>query len=97
MIRTAAKKDANHAEIVRKLRQIGAYVLDISQLKNCCDVIVGYRGRWVALEIKDGAKPASATQLTPGEHKFLLEAGIKAPVRVVYSFQEALSFITLRE
>lgn len=68
--RRAAKVDANQPEIVSAFRSAGWYVLIISQLKNCCDIIVSKNGRTVAVEIKDGSKPKSAQKLTEGELKF---------------------------
>ena len=68
--RRAAKVDDNQKEIVALFRELGWTVLIISQLKNCCDIIVSKSGRTVAVEIKDGAKPASARKLSDGEVKF---------------------------
>ena len=68
--RRAAKVDANQGEIVKTFRGLGWYVLIISQLKNCCDIIVSKNGRTVAVEIKDGSKPPSAQKLSDGELKF---------------------------
>jgi len=68
--RRAAKVDANQPEIVKAFRSLGWYVLIISQLKNCCDIIVSKGGRTVAVEIKDGAKPPSQQKLSEGELKF---------------------------
>lgn len=69
-LRRAARIDANQPEIVKEFRKLGWYVLIISQLKNCCDIIVSKSGRTIAVEIKDGAKPPSAQKLTEGELKF---------------------------
>ena len=68
--RRAAKVDANQPEIVKAFRDLGWYVLIISQLKNCCDIIVSRDGRTVAVEIKDGAKKPSEQKLSKGELKF---------------------------
>ena len=68
--RRAAKVDDNQSEIVALFRKLGWTVLIISQLKNCCDIIVSKSGRTVAIEIKDGAKPPSARKLSDGEVKF---------------------------
>ncbi|MGB2063535.1 MAG: hypothetical protein ACPHUL_00170 [Marinomonas gallaica] len=68
--RRAAKKDANHVEIVALFRKLGWYVLDIGQLKNCCDLIVAKNSKGIAIEIKDGNKPKSARKLSEGEAKF---------------------------
>ena len=68
--RRAAKVDDNQKEVVALFRKLGWTVLIISQLKNCCDIIVSKRGRTIAIEIKDGAKPVSARKLSDGEIKF---------------------------
>jgi len=66
----ANRIDANQTEIVRYFRLWGCSVLNISSLKNCCDLLVSLHGRTIAVEIKDGNKPKSARKLTAGEHKF---------------------------
>ncbi len=68
--RRAAKVDDNQQEIVALFRKLGWTVLIISQLKNCCDIIVSKNGRTIAIEIKDGKKPPSARKLSDGELKF---------------------------
>jgi Holliday junction resolvase len=69
-MRRAARVDDNQPEIVKVFRNLGWYVLIISQLKNCCDIIVSKNGVTTAVEIKDGAKPKSSQKLTEGELKF---------------------------
>lgn len=71
--RRAAKSDSNQPEIVKALRKSGWYVLIISQLKNCCDLIISKSGRTIAIEVKDGSKPKSAQKLSEGEAKFMSE------------------------
>ena len=71
--RRAARVDDNQREVVALFRKLGWYVLNISQLKNCCDIIVSKNGRTVAIEIKDGAKPANQRKLSEGEDKFRRE------------------------
>jgi hypothetical protein len=93
MLRTAARVDANQAAIVRALRGIGASVLLVHQLKNCFDLLVGYRGRTFLMEVKDPAQPTSKRQLTPGE------AAFKATWRgsayhIVHTPAEAIGIIT---
>ena len=68
--RRAAKVDSNQSEIVKTFRKLGWYVLIISQLKKCCDIIVSKGGRTIAVEIKDGEKSPSQRALTEGEVKF---------------------------
>lgn len=69
-LRIAAKVDNNQAEIVRALRQVGCSVLLTFQLKNCFDILVGYRGRTFIMEIKDPNQPPSKRKLTEGEEEF---------------------------
>ena len=66
----ANRIDSNQVEIVEYFRSWGCTVLNISSLKNCCDIIVARHGRTIAIEIKDSAKPKSARKLTEGEEKF---------------------------
>jgi len=68
--RRAAKKDSNHNEITDAFKSLGYSVLDISQLKNCCDAIVAKSNRTIAIEIKDGSKVPSARKLSEGEATF---------------------------
>lgn len=52
-MRRAAKKDANHAQIVRELKQVGACVLELYRVgQGCPDVLVAWRGYQVLVEIK---------------------------------------------
>ena len=69
----AAKIDSNQVEIISYLRDKGCKVLHLHTLKNCCDALVGYRGKLFLIEIKDGKKPKSQRQLTDGEKKFFAE------------------------
>ena len=74
----SAKADANQPEIVKEFRRLGAYVLHIHRLKNCCDLVVNYKGAVVMVEIKMPGKT-----LTEGEDTFSkewLEAGGKYAV-----------------
>jgi hypothetical protein len=92
-LRTASRVDGNQALIVRTLRAVGASVLHTHQLKNCFDLLVGYRGRTFLMEIKDPAQPPSARQLTPGEAKFRDEWR-GSPYHVVLTPDEAIRIIT---
>ena len=68
--RRAARVDGNQPAIVAAFRKLGWSVLIISQLKNCCDIIVAKGGVTIAVEIKDGDKPPSARKLSEGEQGF---------------------------
>jgi hypothetical protein len=67
--RRAARIDSNQTQIVSHLRQLGAKVLHLHQLKNCCDILVGYRGKLALFELKVDSKK----KLTDGESKFKAE------------------------
>lgn len=67
-MRRAAKVDSNQAEIVAALRRIGASVQPIHTLgRGVPDLLVGYRGRNLLLEVKDGSLAPSRRALTPDE------------------------------
>lgn len=61
----AAKVDENQAEIVHALRCIGCSVQVLSSVgKGVPDLLVGFQGINVLMEVKDGNKPPSARKLT---------------------------------
>lgn len=70
-----AKKDTNQKMIEKDLTGIGASILDTSRLKNCFDLLVGYRGKTYIMEIKNPeyiAKSRTAiSYLSDGEKKFM--------------------------
>lgn len=69
-LRHAARIDANQPAIIKLFRKLGATVYPTHTLKGFVDIVVGYRGRNYLIEIKDGAKAASARQLTADEKEF---------------------------
>lgn len=98
-MRRAAKVDANHAAIVKALRDAGCGVLDLSAVgKGCPDLLVHPPAfpecrMMVMLEVKDGKKPPSARKLTPQQEKF--HATWKGWIHVVTSPDEALRALGL--
>ena len=70
MARRANRRDANHRDIIEEFKRLGWSVLDIADLKNCCDLMVAKCGHTIAIEVKDGEKPPSARKLTSGEESF---------------------------
>ena len=52
-MRYAARVDANQAKIVQALRDAGAYVWILGLP---VDILVGYKGKTVLVEVKDGPK-----------------------------------------
>lgn len=93
-MRRAAKVDRNQPEIVKSLRRVGAVVLITSQLKNCFDILVLFKGRIYMVEIKDGLLPPSGRKLTPGELEFKQKAeSVGCTYHVITSIDEALEMI----
>lgn len=88
----AKRVDYNQTQIVDALRKCGAVVRIVTQGGGLPDLLVGYRGYTILLEVKDGNKPPSARKLTEAEEKFFEEwrGGMLA---VVNSVDEALDIL----
>jgi hypothetical protein len=66
----AKRVDLNHTEIVNKFRELGASVFDLSAVgRGCPDIMVGYNGQTVLVEIKSGEKK----KYTEAQLKFISE------------------------
>lgn len=88
----AARRDDNEAEIVKALRACGATVRIVTQGDGIPDLLVGYNGYTILMEIKDGQKPPSARKLTEAEAKFFDDWTGGMLVKVE-SVQEALDIL----
>jgi hypothetical protein len=67
-MRTRARVDANHASIAKALRGCGMSVQSLASVgKGVPDLLIGFHGVNVLLEVKDGAKSRSQRKLTPAE------------------------------
>lgn len=67
----ARKTDANHTEIREALKAAGATVRDLSGAGNGIpDLLVGYQGRNLLIECKDGKKQPSKQKLTRAQVEF---------------------------
>jgi Holliday junction resolvase len=89
-MRRAAKTDKNQQEIVKAFRQIGATVQILSAVgKGCPDVLVGFRGSNVLVEIKDGDKVESAQKLTADQRDW--HASWNGQVCVANSISDAVT------
>jgi Holliday junction resolvase len=54
---TYARIDTNHKEIVKALREAGATVVSLASMKHGCpDLLVGYNGETILMEIKRDSK-----------------------------------------
>lgn len=91
-MRKAARVDSNSDEIVTALRAMGATVRIVTQGNGLPDLLVGFRGVTILMEVKDGKKVPSARKLTPAEQKFFDEwrGGI---VAIVNSVDEAIDLL----
>jgi len=91
-MRRANRVDANQEQIVSALRACGATVRAVTMGDGIPDLLVGYRGYTLLLEVKDGNKPPSARALTLAEQKFFDEwtGGLLA---VVNDVEEALEIL----
>ena len=70
-MRRAAKVDANQAAMVKALRKMGASVQPLHTIgSGCPDILVGWRGENLLIEIKDGTLSPSRQKLTPDEAEF---------------------------
>lgn len=81
-MRRAAKIDANQPEIVEAMRKVGATVYYI---KEPVDLLVGYRKRTIAMEVKN---PGGDWKLTPQQEVFFRDFAGEA--YIVESVHEAL-------
>jgi hypothetical protein len=91
-MRRAARVDDNQQEIVRALRAEGAYVRVISQGDGLPDLLVGFRGQTLLLEVKDGNKTPSQQKLTDAEQKFFAE-WTGGQLHIVRSVEQALAVL----
>lgn len=92
MSRWARRVDDNQTAIVTALRKVGAFVQSLSSVgAGVPDLLVGWRGQWLLIEVKDGGKVKSARKLTPAQQAFHAAlAAQKLPVRVVESPKQAI-------
>lgn len=86
--RRAQKTDANQKEIVEALRKAGASVEFIGKP---VDLVIGYCGVNILVEVKDGSKPPSHQKLTPDQVKFI--DAWRGTVFIVKSIDDALAII----
>ena len=95
-MRKHGKKDDNHAEIVRALKDAHCCVFDLSAVGGGCpDIVVGIHGRNVLLEIKrPGAKGQRAGEKTDAQEKFF--AQWRGEAYVVRDVDEALKAVGVR-
>jgi hypothetical protein len=87
-----ARVDANQREIVAALRKCGASVQSLSEVgRGCPDLLVGWRGFNLLLEVKDGNKPPSARRLTDDQRVWHM--AWRGQVVVIKSVDEACALL----
>lgn len=87
----ARQVDANQVAVVAALRAAGATVQHLHAVgAGCPDLLIGIGGANYLLELKDGAKPASAQKLTPDQVAF--HRAWRGQVLVIRSAQQAFVF-----
>ena len=70
-MRRAAKIDANQTQVVEALRAAGATVQSLAAVgQGVPDLLVGFQGKTLLMEVKDGRKPPSQRQLTEDQLKW---------------------------
>ena len=70
-MRRAAKVDENQQKIVEILRAAGATVQSLAAIGHGCpDLLVGYQGQTILVEVKDGKKSPSERRLTEDQLKW---------------------------
>jgi Holliday junction resolvase len=70
-MRRAARIDANQEQVVSALRAAGATVQSLAGVGvGVPDLLVGYQGKTLLLEVKDGKKPPSERRLTEDQLKW---------------------------
>lgn len=90
-MRRAARRDAGEQDIIKAMREAGAYVKMIND-EGLFDLLVSYRGKTLMIEVKDGTKPPSARRLTEAEQKFHDEWP-GSDLYIVNSVDEALALL----
>jgi hypothetical protein len=88
----AARIDANQPQIIAALRKLGVSVQPLHTVGGGVpDLLCGWRGVNVLIEVKDGAKPASARALTADQVTW--HRDWRGKVHVVKDVGEALTVL----
>ena len=92
-MRRAAKIDANQEQVVAILRAAGATVQSLAAIGHGCpDLLVGWGGKTLLMEVKDGRKVPSAQKLTEDQIKWH-GAWMGGPLAVVDGPEAALRML----
>lgn len=87
-MRKYGKVDGNQAEIVRSLRHIGAVVQSLASVGGGCpDLLVGFRGQWYLIEVKQKGE-----WLTDDQVEWWGEAEYRAGLKPTVAFNVGDAF-----
>lgn len=93
-MRRAAKTDRNQGEIVKALRGVGATVQPLHAVgQGCPDLLVGWRGINILIEVKDWNQPPSKRVLTDDQVEW--HGGWKGQVAKVETVDAALAILEI--
>lgn len=86
------RRDGNHAALIKGLERAGASVQTLAQVGHGCpDLLVGFRGINVLVEVKDRAQPPSKRKLSIAEDEW--HSTWRGQVCVAETLEDALRAI----
>lgn len=92
-MRRAAKVDDNQAEIVSAFRKLGCSVQPLHAVGNGVpDLLIGFRGVNLLVEVKDGKKPPSKRKLTKDQEKW--HSAWRGQSMIVCSIDDVLAVVS---
>lgn len=91
-------KDKNHDEIVGIFKKLGAVIFDMSSLGGGApDLLVGHKGEWIAVEIKNPLTAYGRSGLNANQKAFARQAAtVGCVMHVVTNETEALALLGAR-
>ena len=96
-VRRRPRLDANQQELVAALRKAGATVHSLAAIGGGCpDLLVGWHGQTLLMEVKDGSLSPSRRKLTDDEENWR-SAWSGGTVWVITSLQDALDAMQIAE
>lgn len=92
MARRAAKVDSNQGELVKALRRMGASVeITSASHDGFTDLVVGFQGVTVLVEVKDGSLEPSRRRLTPAQE--VVHGRFTGAITVIETLEQAVALI----
>ncbi len=91
-IRRAAKVDENQGDLVDKIRSMGVSVAITSGAHDgFTDLVIGFGGITVLVEVKDGSKEPARRKLTPQQVTF--HQSFKGAITVIENEEQAIELV----